>query len=96
MQYSRRPLIPKISEFYGIKIFIYWNDQNHHNLPHFHAIYNEYQATFDLTGNIIIGNIPVTAKKLVKIWALENKEILYYTWSQALLNKPLPKIKGLK
>ena len=62
----------------------------------FHAIYNEHQAAFTLDGETIVGNFTNTATNLVKTWALENKEMLYYTWSQAILNKPLPKIKGLK
>lgn len=88
--------MPKISEFYGIKIYIYWKDNNHHNLPHFHAIYNNFQAAFLLNGELLIGKFPTTAKKLIKTWALENKELIYYAWSQATIDGPLPKIKGLK
>ncbi len=88
--------MPKISEFYGIKIFIYWNEQGKHNIPHFHAVYNENQAAFTLDGDLIVGSMSNTAIKLIKEWTLENSEMLYYAWEQAILNKPLPKIKGLK
>lgn len=88
--------MPAISYFYGIKIFIYWNEQAGHNLPHFHAFYGEYEATFKLDGQLIVGKLPKTATKLIKYWALENRELIEYAWQQALLKKPLPAIKGLK
>jgi hypothetical protein len=88
--------MPKISEFYGIKIFIFWNEQGKHHIPHFHAVYNENQAAFTLDGQIIIGSFPNMAKNLIKTWALENQEMIYYAWTQALENKPVPKIKGIK
>jgi len=37
--------MPIITNFYGIIIKMYFND---HLPPHFHAIYNEYNAIFDL------------------------------------------------
>ena len=33
--------MPRISEFFGIVIAMYYND---HAPPHFHAIYGEYEA----------------------------------------------------
>ena len=33
--------MPLISEFFGISIYMYYED---HNPPHFHAIYNENKA----------------------------------------------------
>ncbi len=88
--------MPKISEFYGIKIYIYWNDQSSHKLPHFHAFYGEYEGAFKLNGDPIVGIMPRTAKKLIKIWALENLELIEYAWRQAVMKKPLPTIKGIK
>jgi hypothetical protein len=87
--------MPKLSEFYGIKIFMYWDDYDRHSVPHFHAVYNEHQASFKLNGDKIIGHFPSTASKLVKKWALANHKILKYAWKEALKNRPLPKIKGL-
>lgn len=80
--------MPSISEFYGIKIYMYWDDYEQH-----HA---EFHAAFGLNGKILRGEFPRTATKLVKKWILENKEVLYYAWVLATENKPLPKIQGLK
>lgn len=37
--------MPRISEFYGIVIEMYWSD---HNPPHFHAKYAEHRAEIDI------------------------------------------------
>ncbi len=88
--------MPNISEFYGIKIYIYWKDIRQHNIPHFHAVYSGKNAAFDLKGNIIAGKMPLRAKKMIKLWAVENYDQLVYAWECALSLKAVPKIKGLK
>ena len=37
--------MPRISAFYGISIYMYYHD---HVPPHFHAIYGENEATFEI------------------------------------------------
>lgn len=88
--------MPSISEFYGIKIYMYWDDFEQHHTPHIHAYYAESHAAFRFNGKILRGEFPKTATKLVKKWVLENQEVLVYAWGEARKNKPLPKIKGLK
>lgn len=88
--------MPSISEFYGIKIYMYWDDNEQHNTPHIHVFYAEFQASINLNGNILSGKLPITAKKLTKKWIVENKAILEYAWESALAKQPIPKIKGLK
>lgn len=41
--------MPTVSMFYGILIRMYYDD---HNPPHFHAFYNEYEATFTFDGKV--------------------------------------------
>ena len=88
--------MPTISYFYGIKIYIYWNDNQHHKLPHFHAHYAEHIAAFDLQGNLLIGDMPKRAKKLINTWALEKNRELVYAWKCAVELKVVPQIEGLK
>jgi uncharacterized protein DUF4160 len=58
--------MPLISSFYGILIYMYWQD---HAPPHFHALYGEFEAQIDIaTLNIINGSLPKTAHKLVREW----------------------------
>ncbi len=55
--------VPRLSEFYGIVIYMYFAD---HNPPHFHAIYAEYEALIRIdNGSTMRGKIPRTALGLV-------------------------------
>ncbi len=48
--------MPEVSRFYGIIIKLFFAD---HPPPHFHAIYGEYNALFNLeTLEIIEGDLP--------------------------------------
>lgn len=49
--------MPIISMFYGIIIRLYQIDNQHHNLPHIHAKYAEFEASIDLKdGEILAGD----------------------------------------
>ena len=55
--------MPRLSEFYGIVIYMYWKD---HAPPHFHAIYSGEEALIRIEdGDFIEGHLPRTARKLV-------------------------------
>jgi hypothetical protein len=58
--------MPRISEFYGIAIYLYYAD---HNPPHFHAIYAGQQAEIEIgTGEVLRGALPARALRLVQEW----------------------------
>ena len=40
--------MPRISAFYGILIYMYFSE---HGVPHFHAVYGDYQASIGLRGD---------------------------------------------
>lgn len=44
--------MPRICQFYGIAIYLYYRD---HAPPHFHAIYGEYEA-------VVEGRLPHRAR----------------------------------
>ncbi len=48
--------MPTISMFYGIIIRMYNNGE--HNPPHFHATYQNYNAVFNMNGELINGEMP--------------------------------------
>jgi len=54
--------MPRISVFYGIAIFMYWNE-GHHARPHFHARYGGRAASIDFDGNPIAGSL--TSSRMV-------------------------------
>ena len=53
--------MPVIARFYGIVIKMYFLD---HGVPHFHALYGEYNGVFDIdTLEMLVGDLPNRAKK---------------------------------
>lgn len=82
--------MPVICRFYGIVIKMYFND---HIPPHFHALYGEYNGVFDIESfEMIEGDLPKRAKKLVQEWSAENKEELKCMWETKNFNM----LKGLE
>ncbi len=78
---------PRISEFFWIKINMYFWD---HNPPHFHVKYNEYECFMSIKDtNIIEWALPPKVAKLVSAWAEMYQEDLMKNWDLAINEKPL-------
>lgn len=88
--------MPTISQFYGVVIGMFFNDNEQHHLPHIHVEYSGNNSTFDLEGNLIVGNIPKKQKKLVEAWIEIHKEELYTLWYLLQDGKEVFKIEPLK
>jgi len=88
--------MPRISEFFGIAIFMYWFDVQRHKKPHFHARHSGREAVFDLSGKIIEGGFGKRAEKLVKEWCLERQDELQNAWEHAVQGKEVPWIAPLQ
>ncbi|UCH92250.1 MAG: DUF4160 domain-containing protein [Candidatus Aminicenantes bacterium] len=70
--------MPEIARFYGIVIKLFFSD---HPPPHFHAVYGEYVGLFNIdTLEMIEGDLPNRARKLVLEWASLNKNELKKMW----------------
>ena len=83
--------MPTISKFYGITIKIYFM-QNEHNPPHIHAIYGEYMSAINIeTLEVLEGDLPEKALKLVREWITQNKDEIMDIWK----NQNFRKIKPL-
>src|SRR3954454_7031027 len=79
----RRKLMPTVSWFYGILIQMHYDD---HVPPHFHARYAESQAMVRISdGAIIAGELPPTAARMVREWALARNGELQDNWGRALV-----------
>ncbi len=86
--------MPEISRFYGMRITIYFDD---HPPSHFHAEYGEYEAVFSIkNGEIINGNLPNTAKKLIKKWYDLQKENIEKAWENIQNDETFKKVPPLK
>jgi len=89
--------MPRISEFDGIEIYMYYND---HLPPHFHALYAEDEAVILIPSSnqmptVYEGGLPRRKLKLVLEWAKTHHEELLQDWDLARNNKPLKKIAPL-
>lgn len=82
--------MPKISEFFGIIISMYWFDTQKHKLPHFHARYAGEEAVFDLNGKCIEGDLGTRANRLIFEWASERKKEIQDAWQCAVNGKEIP------
>jgi hypothetical protein len=70
--------MPIIARFYGILVKMYFRE---HGVPHFHALYGEYNGVFEIeTLEMIEGDLPNRAQKMVKEWAGMYKDDLLEMW----------------
>lgn len=70
--------MPLISRFYGILIKMYFRE---HGAPHFHALYGEHNAVFEIeTLNMLEGDLPPRAERLVREWAQYYQRDLLEMW----------------
>jgi Domain of unknown function (DUF4160) len=86
--------VPRISAFYGITIYMYWNE-SHHARPHFHARYAGGVASIDLEGKVIAGSLPGRALALVTEWAQLHAGELEANWQRARREQTLEPIDPL-
>jgi hypothetical protein len=86
--------MPRISFFYGIGIWMYWNEGAHMR-PHFHARCAGHQASVSLDGEIIVGWLPTRALRMVREWAALHEDELQANWRRALDGEALNNIDAL-
>ncbi len=86
--------MPRISEFFGIVIAMYYND---HAPPHFHAKYAEHEAEVEISSlELLNGSLPLRAMALVLEWAAVHRDELRINWEAAREGRPLARIPGLE
>ncbi len=85
--------MPRISSFYGIVIWMYWND---YNPPHFHATYSDFEVLIRINDlSVYAGSLPPRALGLVIEWAVLHQNELSENWKLMTEDKPLQKIDPL-
>jgi len=86
--------VPRISEFFGIVIAMYYND---HAPAHFHATYGEHEALIEIDSlETYRGSLPRRAHSLVLEWAAVHREELRRNWERAREGEPLEPIEPLE
>jgi hypothetical protein len=85
--------MPRISQFFGLVITMYYND---HNPPHFHVRYAENEASVIIeTLEILAGRLPRRALAMVLEWAALHRAELQANWERAREGQPLERIVPL-
>jgi len=86
--------MPRISEFFGIAIYMYYKD---HSPPHFHAIYAQYDAAVGIDPvEVLEGILPRRVQSLVFEWAAMYQDELQVNWKLARAGLPLRRISPLE
>lgn len=88
--------MPVISTFYGIIIRLYLLDNQHHNVPHIHARYAEFEASISIEdGEILAGDLPRKQLRLVQAWIELRRDELMADWVLAASGETPYKIDPL-
>jgi hypothetical protein len=87
--------MPRISAFYGVVIYMYWNERDH-PVAHFHAYHAGRRVSVSADGDVLAGGLEPRALQFVREWAtLRHNEILA-NWERARRNEPLLGIDPLE
>lgn len=73
-------VLPRISEFYGIVIEMFFVD---HPPPHFHARYGGDEALIVIATGEVFAGVPPRALRLVREWLGGHREELVANWDRA-------------
>lgn len=85
--------MPQICSFYGIIIFMNYND---HAPAHFHAWYGEYKVSVNIADGLVKGEMPKRALHLIFEWLELHKDELLSNWNKAKCGRKLDAIEPLK
>lgn len=72
-----------------------YNDVKHHNKPHIHAIYGEFEASIGIDGELLAGDMPMRQLKMIVGWLAMHEEEAYAAWNKAVRNEMFDRIPPL-
>jgi hypothetical protein len=86
--------VPKISEFFGISIYMYWRE---HGPPHFHARYGSEEVLVAIEDlSVLGGRLSPRALGLVTEWASQHRDELRENWERARRHEELLPVEPLE
>jgi len=88
--------VPRISEFFGLAVYMYWFDTQKHHVPHFHVRYQGAEAVYGLDGAVLEGDLGPRANRLVSEWCVERKAELARAWEAAMAGREIPWVRPLQ
>jgi hypothetical protein len=84
--------VPTICLFYGIAIQMFWRD---YPPPHFHVLYQDWEAQVALDGTVIAGSLPPRILAMVREWASLNQTALSEAWEATSSGRAPQRIRPL-
>jgi hypothetical protein len=75
--------------FYGVVIYMYWNERDHHPVAHFHAYHAGRRASVSADGTVLAGSLEPRALQFVREWASLRHDQILANWERARKNEPL-------
>ena len=89
--------MPELSRFFGIIIRMYMEAGSSHNVPHFHAYYQDDVAVFSITPvELIAGSFPRRQIRFVEAWAEIHQTELLSDWNRLQSGAPPIPIEPLQ
>lgn len=86
--------MPLVSEFFGIKIYMYWDE---HFPEHFHAEYGKFKALVSIKEAVVLrGGLPTKQLKLTLAWCEIHQSELLKNWQAAQGKDKISKIEPLR
>lgn len=88
--------MPEIARFFGIIIRMFAEPMGKHNVPHFHAYYQDDMAIYSISPvEIIAGSLPRRQARFVEAWAELHGEDLMADWDRLRIGQPPEPIRPL-
>lgn len=83
--------------FYGIIIYMYFNDNKQHKLPYVHVKYQDDEVIVVIPdGDVLDGSIPKAKMKLLLAWMEIHRDELMADWQLAVAGEHPYKIEPLR
>jgi hypothetical protein len=83
--------------FYGIIVYLFFEDNKQHHLPHIHVKYQDEEAVLSIPdGELLDGNLKSNKMKLVQAWIVLHADELVADWDLAVNGQSIFKIDPLR
>ncbi len=87
-------VVPRVSAFYGVVIYMYWNERDH-PVAHFRAYHAGRRASVSVDGQVLAGSLEQRALQFVLEWAALRHDAILANWERARRSEPLLAIEPL-
>jgi hypothetical protein len=89
--------MPELSRFFGIIIRMFSEPGTAHQVPHFHAYYQDEVAVFGIDPvDLLAGTLPQKQRRLVEAWAELHQAELIADWALLHAGRRAAPIEPLK